>query len=89
MRLGDMAAHLLDDELVQAVLKRMEQDYLRQWRETDRNDTESRERLFMAVQTIDVFKEHLKIIADNGKFDRVQIEKAREKAGVSNQRKSE
>jgi calcineurin-like phosphoesterase family protein len=77
VRLGDMAAHLLDNEVAQEVLKTMEREYVRAWRNTDPNETEERERLFAAVQAIDGFREHLRIFADNGKFDRAQIEKFR------------
>jgi predicted ArsR family transcriptional regulator len=77
IRLGDMAAHLLDDEAAQAVLKSMELEYIRAWRASDPADTDERERLFAAVQAVDGFREHLRIFADNGKFERAQLEKLR------------
>lgn len=77
IRLGDMAAHLLDNEAAQEVLKAMEREYIRAWRISDPSNTEERERLFAAVQAIDGFREHLRMFADNGKFERVQLEKLR------------
>jgi len=77
VRLGDMAAHLLDNEVVQEVLSTMEREYMRAWRETELNETDERERLFASVRAIEGFREHLRIFADNGKFDRAQLEKLR------------
>lgn len=77
IRLGDMAAHLLDDEVAQAVLLTMERQYIAAWRDTKTGNIEERERLFAAVQAVDAFREHLRIFADNGKFERAQLEKLR------------
>jgi hypothetical protein len=77
LRLGDMAAHLLDNEVAQQVLKTMEAEYIRAWRATDATDNAERERLYAAIQAIDGFREHLRIFADNGKFERAQLEKLR------------
>jgi hypothetical protein len=89
IRMGDMAAHLLDNELVQAIFKRMETDYIEAWLDTKRNDHDDREQLYLATKTLEIFKNHLKVIADNGKFDRVQLERARERAGIFDTRNSE
>jgi hypothetical protein len=77
IRLGDAAANLLQDEVVNLVLNRMESEYLEAWRNTKRTETEDRERLFLAVQSVTQFREHLKIMADNGTFERVQLERLR------------
>jgi hypothetical protein len=81
--LGDMAAHLLDNEVVQEVFKRMADDYVANWRDTTPCQTEQREAIYHQIQALEDFKAHLKIVADTGKFERAQLEKARD------QRKSE
>jgi hypothetical protein len=89
IRMGDMAAHLLDNELVQLIFKRMETDYIDAWLDTTRADHDGREQLYYAIKTLEIFRSHLKVIADNGKFDRVQLERARDKAGFFDLRNSE
>lgn len=77
VRLGDMAAHLLDNEVALRVLETMEREYIRAWLDTEPSDTEGRERLYASVRAVEGFREHLRIFADNGKFERAQLEKLR------------
>jgi hypothetical protein len=76
IRLGDVAAHLLDDEVVQEVFLRMEEAYITALRGTQPDDRIGREGHYYALRALDDFRRHLKVIADSGTFERVQIERA-------------
>lgn len=76
LRLGDMAAHLLSDEVVQEVFRRLEEGYADAWRSTDITDTMTREQLYHASKALNDLRRHLKVIADSGTFERAQLSKA-------------
>jgi hypothetical protein len=83
IRLGDMAAHLLDDEIAQEVFRRMAEQYASAWAATRPEEAEKREQIYYQAQALNDFQQHLKIVADTGKFERAQIDRAK------SQRKSE
>jgi hypothetical protein len=64
---GIRAQELLDNSLLQETLKYLEETYLQAWRSTKVKDTESRERLWQAIQILGIIQEHLKLYVVNGK----------------------
>lgn len=72
---GRKAAMLLDDPMVQEILAEIEDAYVKAWRSTAATDTETREKMYFAVQVVGQFLDHLKVISDNGKFEEAQLER--------------
>lgn len=75
LRLGDMAAHLLDDDVVCEIFRRLEAEYISAWTQTAAEDQTGREKLYQSIRALEDFKLHLKIVADTGTFTRKQLEK--------------
>jgi len=80
---GRKAALLLEDELVQEILAELEDAYVKTWRSTALKDTETRESMYLAIQVVGQFREHLKVICDNGKFEEAHIARSRGTGGNS------
>jgi hypothetical protein len=76
IRLGDVAAHLLDDPIVREVFQRMEEAYVAALRATQPADEVGREGHYYALRALDDFRRHLKVIADTGTFERAHLERA-------------
>lgn len=67
---------LLEDETVQEILSEIEQAYVKTWASTDAKDTETREKMYFGFRVVGQFREILKVICDNGKFEEAQLRKA-------------
>lgn len=80
---GRKAAMLLDDPLIQEILAEIEDAYVKAWRSTATTDTETREKMYFAVQVVAQFLDALKVICDNGKFEEAQIERLKGTGGNS------
>lgn len=63
----------LDSDLLQSTLKQLEADYIAAWKATAIKDTETRERIWSAVQVVGKFKDHLIAVANDGKLARAEI----------------
>jgi hypothetical protein len=74
---GRKAAMLLEDELVQGILAEIEQTYVKAWASTAINDTETREKMYFGFRVVGQFREALKVVCDNGKFEEANIKRAR------------
>jgi hypothetical protein len=72
---GARAKELLESDLVKDIFTRIESDYLAGWRNTCARDTDARERLWLAVQVIGLVKDHLMIMANNGKLARAEVDR--------------
>jgi FMN-dependent NADH-azoreductase len=72
---GRKAAMLLEDELVQEILAEIEEGYVKAWRSTAPTDTETREKMYLALQVVTQFHQALKVVCDNGKFEVAQLER--------------
>jgi hypothetical protein len=78
---GARAQELLRSELLQEVFAQIEADYIEGWRRTSARDTDARERLWLAVQVLGLVKDHLVIIANDGKLAQAELDKLRNLAG--------
>jgi hypothetical protein len=78
---GARAQELLRSELLQEVFAQIERDYIAGWRNTSARDTDARERLWLAVQVLGLVKDHLVIVANDGKLAQAELDKLRNLAG--------
>jgi hypothetical protein len=74
---GARAKALLESEVLKEVFAQIEADYIEGWRRTSARDTDARERLWLAVQILGVVKDHLVIIANDGKLAQAELDKLR------------
>ena len=56
---GDRARNLLNDDVLKDALDMIEKDCLDQWRATSFRDADAREKLWMQVKAIDIFRAKL------------------------------
>jgi hypothetical protein len=78
---GARAQELLRSEPLQEVFAQIEADYIEGWRRTSARDTDARERLWLAVQVLGLVKDHLVIVANDGKLAQAELDKLRNLAG--------
>jgi hypothetical protein len=72
---GARAKALLDSDVLKEVFCRIESDYIEGWRRTSARDTDARERLWLAVQVVAIVKDHLVIIANDGKLAQAELDR--------------
>lgn len=60
------AKRLLEDDILKEAFAKLEEAYIKKWRESDVNDTDNRERLFLAVNMIGKVQSHLVKVVQNG-----------------------
>src|SRR5262249_35333549 len=72
---GARAKELLESELMREVFRQIEEDYVAGWRNTSARDTDARERLWLAVQVLGVVKDHLVIVANDGKLAQAEVDR--------------
>ncbi len=65
---GIRAAELLENSLLQETFQYLEVEYLKAWRSTKVRETDSRERLWQAIQILGIIQEHLKHHVTNGRI---------------------
>lgn len=74
---GARAKALLESDVLKEVFAQIEADYIEGWRRTSARDTDARERLWLAVQVLGLVKDHLIIIANDGKLAQAELDKLR------------
>jgi hypothetical protein len=72
---GARAKELLESELMKEIFTQLEADYIAGWRNSGARDTDARERLWLAVQIIGLVKDHLIIVANNGKLAQAEVDR--------------
>jgi hypothetical protein len=72
---GARAKELLESELMREVFRQIEEDYVAGWPNTSARDTDARERLWLAVQVLGVVKDHLVIVANDGKLAQAEVDR--------------
>ena len=72
---GARAKELLGSETLKQVFAQIEANYIEGWRRTSARDTDARERLWLAVQVVGVVKDHLVIIANDGKLAQAELDR--------------
>ncbi len=65
---GVRAQDLLNSSLLQDTFQYLEAEYLQAWRSTKVRETESREKLWQAIQILGIIQEHLKSHVTNGRI---------------------
>ncbi len=65
---GHHAEQLLNNSLLQDAFSYLETEYLKAWRSTKVRETDSRERLWQAIQILGIIQEHLKHHVTNGRI---------------------
>ena len=69
------AKELLDDPLIKSVFKKMEEEYMKAWKESEMEDSKGREILWQLVWAIDQVQKHFHVIIERGEFHKSQISK--------------
>ena len=72
---GARAQELLGSETLKEIFAQIESDYIEGWRRTSARDTDARERLWLAVQVVGIVKDHLVIIANDGKLAQAELDR--------------
>ena len=65
---GLRAEELLNSDALKECFDYLGAEYMAAWRATRGADTQARERLFQAINILDVVRSHLKTVAANGKI---------------------
>lgn len=83
---GKRAELLLKDELLTECFTEIEKTYIEGWKRTPVRDTELRERFWQGVQVVGKVREHLIMVANNGKLEQRELDDlaAPQKRGIFN-----
>lgn len=73
MAKGDRAKAKLEDETFRDAMLQLEAGYIEAWKATGVNDATAREKLWIAVQMIDKFEDHLISVMNSGKLAAAEI----------------
>jgi hypothetical protein len=68
MSRGTRAEQLVNDDLLKEAFAALENEYIVAWRQTEVRDTAYREKLHIAINVIGKVKEHLAMVAADGKL---------------------
>lgn len=72
---GRIAQDILDNEIFQDAMEMLEDEYKKIWASTKQEESEERERLWMAMKLIPEFERQLRIIVERGIIKKNQIVK--------------
>ena len=72
---GDRAKLLLEDELLNEMFKKIEDDCFREIRATNVGEGDVRENAYLLLKSIDILKSKLRVVYDTGKMAEVQIKR--------------
>tara|TARA_R100000988_G_scaffold31438_2_gene15945 strand:- start:902 stop:1171 length:270 start_codon:yes stop_codon:yes gene_type:complete len=72
---GRIAQDILDNEIFQDAMEMLEDEYKKIWAATKQEESEERERLWMAMKLIPEFERQLRIIVERGIIKKNQIVK--------------
>ena len=72
---GRIAQDILDNEIFQEAMEMLEDEYKKIWASTKQEESEERERLWMAMKLIPEFERQLRIIVEKGIIKKNQIVK--------------
>jgi len=77
---GVRAQELLSNTLLQETFQYLETQYLQAWRSTKVRETETREKLWQAIQILGIIQEHLKLFVTNGRIAAADLNRLSEEA---------
>ena len=72
---GRIAQDILDNEIFQDAMEMLEDEYKNIWATTKQDESEEREKLWMAMKLIPEFERQLRIIVERGTIKKNQIVK--------------
>ena len=72
---GRIAQDILNNEIFQDAMEMLEDEYKKIWAATKQEESEERERLWMAMKLIPEFERQLRIIVEKGIIKKNQIVK--------------
>ena len=72
---GRIAQDILNNEIFQDAIEMLEDEYKKIWAATKQEESEQRERLWMAMKLIPEFERQLRIIVEKGIIKKNQIVK--------------
>jgi|TARA_X000001382_G_scaffold2893_1_gene3251 hypothetical protein len=72
---GRIAQDILNNEIFQEAMEMLEDEYKKIWASTKQEESEERERLWMAMKLIPEFERQLRIIVEKGIIKKNQIVK--------------
>lgn len=83
---GKRAEVLLNDTLLTEAFETLKADYIKGWEQSAPRDSDGRERVWQAVQIVGKVKDHLMLVAANGKVSQRDIDEIAQpqKRGVFN-----
>jgi hypothetical protein len=67
------AQELLDNELLTAAFRGLEENYTSAWRASTIDDVAAREKLFLAINIVGKVRDHLAAIVANGKLAQAEL----------------
>jgi len=73
----ERAAHaerLLNDPLLKEAFDKLDEEFVRTWRQTSVNDTEARERIYSLCTALEAIKQHLAGVIVDGKIAKMNLE---------------
>lgn len=70
---GARAQAILRDPLVVEALETLEKQYISAWKESPNRDEEGRERIYLLMKSLEVFKAHLVSVVETGKLADKQL----------------
>lgn len=85
---GIRAQELLENSLLQETFQYLESEYLSAWRSTKVRETESREKLWQAIQILGIIQEHLKLHVTNGRVAAADLRRLSEEASNGRRKSS-
>ena len=77
---GVRAQELLENSLLREVFEYLEGQYLQAWRSTKVRETESREKLWQAIQILGIVQDHLRLYVTNGRVAAGDLNRLSEEA---------
>jgi hypothetical protein len=81
------ARQLLENELLTEAFKSLEDAYMTHWRQTNIDDVNGREKLFLAINVIGIVRDHLAVVVSNGKMADAELRLLAAKRELEKQRK--
>lgn len=82
------ASQLLENEILSEAFKNLKVAYLEAWEQTNFDDVNGREKLFLAANVIGIVQGHLVKIIANGKLANAELRQLAARREIENARKS-
>jgi ribosome-binding ATPase YchF (GTP1/OBG family) len=73
---GEEAKRLIENELLVEAFKTLEQEYTQAWKQTKASDEAGREKLWMAINQLQMLMSHLSSVIQTGKVAENKLQKA-------------